>query len=66
MLFCDTNYAKWCKNWLVRKNPPKVTIYNENGLLVCRATTGQGHKSRQRVFRTKSKMAAVAIFCHAL
>jgi len=37
MLFCDTNYAKWCKNWLVRKNPPKVTIYNENGLLVCRA-----------------------------
>jgi len=38
MLFCDTNYAKWCKNWLVRKNPPKVTIYNENGVLVCRAT----------------------------
>jgi len=37
MLFCDTNYAKWCKNWLVRKNPQKVTIYNENGLLVCRA-----------------------------
>jgi len=32
MLFCDTDYAKWCKNWLVRKNPPKVTIYNENGL----------------------------------
>jgi len=25
------------QNWLVRKNPPKVTIYNENGLLVCRA-----------------------------
>ena len=37
MLFSDTNYAKWCKNWLVRKNPPKVTFYNENGLLVCRA-----------------------------
>jgi len=37
MLFCDTNYAKWCKNWLVRKNPQKVTIYNENKLLVCRA-----------------------------
>jgi len=39
MLFRDTNYAKWCKNWLVRKNPQTVTIYNENGLLVCRANT---------------------------
>jgi len=24
MLVCDTNYAKWCKNWLVRRNPQKV------------------------------------------
>ena len=35
MLFCDTNYAKWCKNWLVRRKPQKVTIYNRKGLLVC-------------------------------